>query len=142
MLRDNLVGLIVPMRSCGTQALGDEFSYLENPRPVGAESSLTGRCSSPFQTEPRQDWFADHPYLESSLAPTDIVLDHTITISPTVPPEKWTDFYRTALKNLQPGVTEFVIHLAFADEEMKAATLERDTWGAAWRQRDFDFFRS
>ena len=55
MLRDNLVGLIVPMRSCGTQALGDEFSYLENPRPVGAESSLTGRCSSPFQTEPRHD---------------------------------------------------------------------------------------
>src|SRR5215472_1713659 len=54
MLRDNLVRLIVPMRSCGTQALGDEFSYLENPRPVGAESSLTGRCSSPFQTEPRQ----------------------------------------------------------------------------------------
>src|SRR5215469_4567676 len=54
MLRDNLVGLIVPMRSCGTQALGDEFSYLENPRPVGTESSLTGRCSSPFQTEPRQ----------------------------------------------------------------------------------------
>src|SRR5215469_15556045 len=53
MLRDNLVRLIVPMRSCGTQALGDEFSYLENPRPVGAESSLTGRCSSPFQTEPR-----------------------------------------------------------------------------------------
>ena len=53
MLRDNLVGLIVPRRSCGTQALGDEFSYLENPRPVGAESSLTGRCSSPFQTEPR-----------------------------------------------------------------------------------------
>lgn len=34
MLRDNLVGLIVPMQSCGTQALGDEFSYLENPRPV------------------------------------------------------------------------------------------------------------
>jgi chitin disaccharide deacetylase len=23
---------------------------------------------------------------------------------------------------------------------MKAATRERDTWGAAWRQRDFDFF--
>src|SRR3974377_2209568 len=53
MLRDNLVGLIVPRRSCGKQALGDEFSCLENPRPLGAESSLTGRCSSPFQTEPR-----------------------------------------------------------------------------------------
>ena len=25
---------------------------------------------------------------------------------------------------------------------MKAATRERDTWGAAWRQRDFDYFTS
>jgi len=56
--------------------------------------------------------------------------------------EKWAEFYKTALKNLQPGVTEFVIHLAFADDEMKAATRERDTWGAAWRQRDYDFFTS
>jgi len=89
-----------------------------------------------------RDWFADHPYLESSLTPADIVPDHTVTIAPSVPPKKWTEFYKTALKNLQPGVTEFVIHLSFADDEMKAATRERDTWGAAWRQRDFDFFTS
>jgi chitin disaccharide deacetylase len=89
-----------------------------------------------------RDWFAERPYLESTLSPADIVLDHTVTIDPHVPPEKWSEFYRTALKNLQPGVTEFVIHLAYADEEMKAATRERDTWGAAWRQRDFDFFTS
>ena len=89
-----------------------------------------------------RDWFAEHPYLESSLSPQDIVLDHTVTIDPSVRPEKWVEFYRTAVKNLQPGVTEFVIHVAFADEEMKAATRERETWGAAWRQRDFDFFTS
>ena len=89
-----------------------------------------------------RDWFADRPYLESSLTSADIVLDHTVTIAPSVPPEKWAEFYKTALKNLQPGVTELVIHLAFADDEMKAATRERDTWGAAWRQRDFDFFTS
>jgi chitin disaccharide deacetylase len=87
-----------------------------------------------------RDWYPDHPYLESSVTPGDIVLDHTVTISPSVPPEKWAEFYRNALKNLQPGITEFVIHLAFANDEMKAATRERETWGAAWRQRDFDFF--
>lgn len=89
-----------------------------------------------------RDWFAEHPYLESELSPDDIVIDHTVTIDPSVRAEKWAEFYGTALKNLQPGLTEFVVHVAFADEEMKAATRERDTWGAAWRQRDFDFFTS
>jgi len=89
-----------------------------------------------------RDWFADHPYLEASLGPTDIVLDHTVTIEPEVPPEKWTVFYLTALKNLKPGVTEFVIHPGYDDEELRAATRERSTWGSAWRQRDYDFFTS
>jgi predicted glycoside hydrolase/deacetylase ChbG (UPF0249 family) len=89
-----------------------------------------------------RDWFAEHPYLEPSLGPRDIVVDHTVTIEPAVPAEKWAEFYTNALRSLQPGVTEFVIHLAFDGEEMRAATRERDTWGAAWRQRDFDFFTS
>jgi hypothetical protein len=63
-------------------------------------------------------------------------------MEPGVPPEKWAEFYVKALKNLQPGVTVFIIHLAFDDEEMRAATRERDTWGAAWRQQDFNFFTS
>ena len=89
-----------------------------------------------------RDWFVEHPYLEPGLSAADIVIDHTVTIDPGVRPEKWAEFYKTAMKNLQPGVTEFLVHVAFADEEMKAATRERETWGAAWRQRDFDFFMS
>src|SRR5437762_288357 len=63
MLRDNLVGLIEPMRiSAGVdppaliqkQSSDDRSSCLENPRPEGAESSLTENVTSPFQAEPAQ----------------------------------------------------------------------------------------
>src|SRR5271169_1915394 len=62
MLRDNLVGLIEPMQisagadplalSIQKQASDDRSSCLENPRPEGAESSLTENVTSPFQAEP------------------------------------------------------------------------------------------
>src|SRR5436190_14314024 len=55
-----------------------------------------------------RDWFADYPYLQQSLGSDDIILDHTVTIGPEIPAEKWTDFYISALKQLKPGVTEFV----------------------------------
>ena len=66
MLRDNLVELIEPIpNSAGadplalgiqkqTQASDDRLSCLENPRPEGAESSLTENVTSPFQAEPAQ----------------------------------------------------------------------------------------
>jgi hypothetical protein len=65
MLRDNLVELIEPMRNRAGAvllALGiyqqkpasdDSLSCLENPRPEGAESSLTDNVTSPFPAEPR-----------------------------------------------------------------------------------------
>src|ERR1700678_1170822 len=64
-----------------------------------------------------REWFAEHPYLQASLGPSDIVLDHTVTIEPGIPPEKWADFYVTALKNLKPRATEFASHTCYDDEE-------------------------
>jgi len=87
-----------------------------------------------------RDWFTEYPYLQYVLGPEDVVIDHTVTIEPSVTPEKWGDFYADALRHLQPGVTELVIHLGFDNDEMRAATRERSTWGAGWRQRDFNFF--
>ena len=65
MLRDNLVGLIEPMlSSAGANPLAlrtatkkpsdDRPLCLENPRPEGAESTLTENVASPFHAEPRQ----------------------------------------------------------------------------------------
>ena len=82
------------------------------------------------------------PFLSSIIKPEDILIDRIISIEPDVIAERWAEFYMDTLKRLQPGVTEMVIHLAFDDEEMRAATINHPDWGSAWRQRDLEFFTS
>ena len=48
-----------------TQASDDRSPCLENPRPKGAESSLTENVTSPFQAEPTQ-FFSSSPQQPSS----------------------------------------------------------------------------
>jgi chitin disaccharide deacetylase len=94
----------------------------------------------PFRVS--QEWFARAPFMPSLLGPDDVVLDRTISIEPTVAPEDWSRFYTNEIKSLRPGVTDMIVHLAFADEEMKGMTAGHPNWGAEWRQRDFDFVTS
>lgn len=101
---------------------------------VARENKLPVRVS--------RDFISRMAFLPELLKPTDVVLDHVVTIGPDVAAAGWAKFYSDALKNLSPGVTEFVIHLANDDEEMKAISYEHPNWGSAWRQRDYDFFTS
>ena len=76
MLRDNLVGLIEPMlSSAGANPLAlstarqkpsdDRPPCLENPRPEGAESTLTENAASPFHAEPKHVYEANHVQMQS-----------------------------------------------------------------------------
>lgn len=87
-------------------------------------------------------WFARADFLPSTLNPDDVFIDRVLDINQTVPPADWAKFYTDAIKKLEPGVTEVVIHLAYDDGEMRGATFDHPDWGAAWRQRDLDFFTS
>src|SRR5829696_3009290 len=87
-------------------------------------------------------WFSRADFLPSVLSQDDVYIDRILDIDPTVAPQDWAKFYSDALKKLEPGVTEVVIHLAYDDAEMRAATANHPDWGAAWRQRDFEFFTS
>jgi predicted glycoside hydrolase/deacetylase ChbG (UPF0249 family) len=84
----------------------------------------------------------DRPEASGLLTFRDVVFDREITITPDVPVSGWAEFYRNSIKTLRPGVTEFVIHLAYDDAEMRAITVDHPDWGSAWRQRDYDFFTS
>jgi len=87
-------------------------------------------------------WAARADYLSSALGPDDVYIDRVLDINPTVGPQDWAKFYSDALKKLEPGVTEVVIHLAHDDAEMQGATANHPDWGASWRQRDFEYFTS
>jgi predicted glycoside hydrolase/deacetylase ChbG (UPF0249 family) len=87
-------------------------------------------------------WAARADYLSTALNPDDVYIDRVLDINQTVAPQDWAAFYTDALKKLEPGVTEVVIHLAYDDAEMKGVTVNHPDWGAAWRQRDYEFFTS
>jgi len=87
-------------------------------------------------------WFGRADFLPSVLRQDDVYIDRVLDINTSVAPQDWATFYSDALKKLEPGVTEVVIHLAYDDAEMRAATVDHPAWGAAWRQRDFEFFTS
>ncbi|HEV2835179.1 MAG TPA: polysaccharide deacetylase family protein [Pyrinomonadaceae bacterium] len=90
-----------------------------------------------------KEWFSSRAeFLPSSLKPEDVFIDRVLDINPSVAPQDWAKFYSDELRKLQPGVTEIVIHLAYDDAEMRGATFDHPNWGAAWRQRDFEFFTS
>jgi predicted glycoside hydrolase/deacetylase ChbG (UPF0249 family) len=87
-------------------------------------------------------WFGRADFLPEALKPDDVYIDRVLDINTSVAASDWASFYSDALKKLEPGVTEVVIHLGYDDAEMRGATSDHPNWGAAWRQRDFEFFTS
>jgi predicted glycoside hydrolase/deacetylase ChbG (UPF0249 family) len=76
--------------------------------------------------------------LKSMISEKDVLLDSVVIANPSVPAAHWKDFYLDAIKNLKPGLTEFIVHLARDDAESQAVMVDHPDYGAAWRQRDYD----
>jgi chitin disaccharide deacetylase len=82
------------------------------------------------------------PAFRSLFSPNDFVLDNVVIAGEGLKPGQTKDFYLTALKNLQPGLTEMIVHLGHDDAELQAVMVDHADYGAAWRQRDFDIVNS
>ena len=72
----------------------------------------------------------------------DIIIDRVLMASEQNYQEGMEAFYETALRSLEPGVTEIIIHVAYDNTEMQAICIDHPSWGSTWRQEDFNFFTS
>jgi chitin disaccharide deacetylase len=82
------------------------------------------------------------PAMRSMFSDKDVLLDSIVIAGPNVAPADWKNFYLSAIKNLKPGLTEFIVHLGHDDAELQAVTVDHPDYGAAWRQRDYDVITS
>lgn len=82
------------------------------------------------------------PDVRSMFSDKDVLLDSIVIANPSVQPANWKNFYLDAIKNLKPGLTEFIVHLAHDDAESQAVMVDHPDYGAAWRQRDYDVITS
>jgi len=71
-----------------------------------------------------------------------IVLEDILTIMPDEYANGTAAYYNNAIKNLKPGLSTFLIHTAYDNDELKAMTIDHPDWGNAWRQKDYDYFTS
>jgi len=80
--------------------------------------------------------------LSSLLSSNDVLVDNVVMAYPSISAAGWKDFYLNAVKNLKPGLTEFIVHLAHDDAESQAIMVDHPDYGAAWRQRDYEVITS
>ena len=80
--------------------------------------------------------------IRAELMPSDIVPDKVIMRLEKGTPAEWRKYYLDAIRDMKPGLTVILVHLGYDDAELRAVTTGWDSWGADWRQRDYDFITS
>lgn len=110
------------------------------PELFGIMMKLGQEYKIPVRTE-KSD-LEDEAYRK--LVPPDYISsNNTQSLNTSVPAEQWDEAYDEIIKNLEPGLNELVVHLAYDNEEMQAVTIDYEHWyEAAWRQRDYDYVTS
>jgi chitin disaccharide deacetylase len=82
------------------------------------------------------------PAMVTAVSDKDIFPDAIVMATPSIAVADWKNFYLHTIRDLKPGLTELIVHLAHDDAEMQAVTVDHPDYGAAWRQRDYDAITS
>ena len=82
------------------------------------------------------------PELRAALTESDIIPGAIVMATEAKSRDEWLRFYLDAIRNLEPGLTEILVHLGYDDAELRAVTAGYDIFDAKWRQRDYDVMTS
>jgi len=84
----------------------------------------------------------DYPELLKKITTSQIPIDNYTMMLQNISKEDWTAFYINALEKLEPGVHQFLVHVAYNNDEMQAVAIDHPSFGVTWRQNDFDTLKS
>jgi hypothetical protein len=72
----------------------------------------------------------DHEALQLQVDPAAVLIDRILALQAGVPAAQWLSTYEEIPRPLPPGTYQPIVHLAYADDEMRAATYDHPNWGA------------
>ena len=129
-------------------------AYAMGIKPTHVDSHMAALYETPelFRTYVRVARSYKLPFLHfigraepanvTQLLPSDIVADAVIMRLEKGSIEEWRKYYLDAIRTMKPGLTVILVHLGYDDAELRAVTGGWDSWGADWRQRDYDVLTS
>ena len=56
--------------------------------------------------------------------------------------DEWESFYLDILNNLNPGLSQLIVHLGYDNDEMKSISVDHPNFGSKWRNLDYDIVSS
>jgi len=85
---------------------------------------------------------AMNPPLPAEFNLKTVPIDKVLQMTHNVGKDQWLATYEKMLAPLPPGTYELIVHLAYDDAEIRAATFNHPDWGAQWRQNDLNLVSS
>ena len=71
-----------------------------------------------------------------------VVIDNLYMAQNGMNLEDFESFYLDILDNLEPGLSQILVHLGYDDDEMKKITVDHPDFGSKWRLYDFNVISS
>ena len=82
------------------------------------------------------------PQFLEQIGKENIMVDHLFMLNQAPAGGNWMAPYKEFIENMQPGLNQIIVHLAYDNDESRAVMIHHDDFGAAWRQHDYDLMTS